>query len=81
MSDRWKMREYLLSKQDKCKICGNKKSLEMHHLKGQSSHPELKYDLNNIMILCTDCHDVVHGNHVEIKAKGILKRVMNNLKE
>lgn len=81
MSDRWKMREYLLTRQNRCQICGKGGELEMHHIKPQSSRPDLKYNLNNILLLCNDCHDVIHKNHIESKAPQVLKRILHNVKD
>lgn len=47
-------------KRDKntCQKCG-KAGTEMHHLFSQAFSPHLKYDLENIEILCFDCHEEV----------------------
>ena len=76
MSDKRKMRTHLIDKQDKCGVCGRKtKTLEIHHIKPQKGYPELKYELNNVMLLCKECHDVVHNTHIE-HSSSILKRVI-----
>ena len=29
---------------------------QVHHVKGLATHPELAYDLDNLMSVCTRCH-------------------------
>ena len=41
-----------------CQRCGNPGS-EMHHKFSQGFSPHLKYDLENVEILCYDCHHAV----------------------
>lgn len=47
-------------KRDKytCQRCGNVGS-EMHHKFSQTFSPHLKYDLENVEILCYDCHEAI----------------------
>lgn len=40
----------------KCQVCGTHNNLEIDHIKGRGSHPELKYDLDNLQYLCTKHH-------------------------
>lgn len=41
----------------KCKLCGKTKGvLQVDHILSQAYHPELKYDLKNVRILCLQCH-------------------------
>jgi len=44
-------------------------------IKKQSTYPDLKYNIDNVTLLCKECHDVVHNEHVN-KASSILKRVL-----
>lgn len=46
-----------------CQICSSRSSgnLHVHHIKKFSDYPELRYDPNNGMTLCKDCHkEIVH---------------------
>lgn len=49
---------YLVAKfGEKCAICGTPgKNLDVDHILKRGSHPELKYDLNNLQLLCRACH-------------------------
>lgn len=40
----------------KCSCCGSEKKLHCHHIKPRKTHPELKYDVNNGIVLCAGCH-------------------------
>jgi hypothetical protein len=42
--------------------------LAAHHLKGYTEYPELRYDLENGLCLCGECHMAVHGKHYRVKA-------------
>lgn len=40
-----------------CAICKRPGvPLDVDHIKKRSTHPELKYDLDNLQLLCRDCH-------------------------
>lgn len=48
-----------------CKCCGEKKggkrTLAAHHLKPWAGHPELRFDMSNVVSLCVRCHLWVHS--------------------
>ena len=48
-----------------CTRCGEKKggprSLAAHHLKLWAGHPELRFDMSNVVSLCVRCHLWVHS--------------------
>lgn len=74
---------------DKCEICG-KIAEEVHHIKRQADSKENYHDhnhknsLHNLTNLCTECHDKVHNNEIEINGyvqtidKGTLLNIKNN---
>ena len=44
----------------RCSLCGKEKELTIHHIKQKSEYPELRYRLNNLMLVCKDCHKRMH---------------------
>ena len=48
----------LLRKGKRCHFCG-KPATEIHHIRGRSNLL-LRYDLKNLIPLCSDCHSLVH---------------------
>ena len=62
-------RKIILIRDDfKCRKCGVTQltrkpgdyehgySLHVHHIRSQGAHPELKYELSNLLTLCQNCH-------------------------
>jgi hypothetical protein len=50
-----------------CQECG-KKGCEAHHIKSWYEFPELRFDVNNGITLCLDCHKTSkHGGRPKIK--------------
>ena len=63
---------------DCCSICGSKKDLQVHHIIEQASFINdinknnfkvLKNDMNNIVSLCSSCHNDEHHKKLSIKKK------------
>lgn len=52
-------RQFIFERDDyTCQMCNNKgKYLEAHHIKKFNNFPELRFDLNNGITLCKNCHD------------------------
>lgn len=45
----------------KCRICGSRKRLHIHHYDGRGAqHPEPNHDHSNLITLCASCHIRVH---------------------
>lgn len=40
----------------KCARCGVTDNLDVDHIQGRGSHPELKMNLTNLQFLCRSCH-------------------------
>ena len=56
-SDIPKIRKELLEKQGfKCAICG-KLAVEVHHIKPISTNWNERFNLDNLMPICTSCHN------------------------
>jgi len=87
ISDRAKFKHYYIDKlksSPRCTICGVKKDLELHHIKPKSKHPELEFDLDNVTLLCSCCHNLLHHGggkklNPDLKAKtmSIFKNELN----
>jgi len=50
----------------KCQLCGNDKSLAIHHIFGQSDQPKLAQNMGNLITLCKKCHDNYHKQYKDI---------------
>ena len=47
----------------KCKLCGCRcDKLEMHHVLPWARFPEMRWQPDNIVMLCPSCHREIHGN-------------------
>lgn len=42
----------------KCTECGDRRRLEVHHVKRVADHPALAFDPSNCVTLCAPCHSV-----------------------
>lgn len=52
-----------------CKICGSKDELQTHHIIFQSEHSgKSKNYKSNLIVICHDCHDLVHKNELDINS-------------
>lgn len=72
MQEAWKMVElfdkHWASKEHKCEACeytlwGENKTIYHHHLLPKSRYKEYKYDIENLMLLCADCHTKTEAGH------------------
>ena len=46
-----------------CQVCGNKKNINAHHLFGWKEYPEKRFDINNGITLCKECHILTHKKY------------------
>lgn len=63
----WLKTKYCEAVNYKCQICKNKGRLEIHRLKrgnknGLYTLVPLNHKLNNVKVVCSDCHKKLHGN-------------------
>jgi len=61
---KWAKVKRIVKVRDKgCVICRTRNSLQVHHLRDASNHPELFYDLNNLVCVCDTCHAIFHNRY------------------
>lgn len=53
----------------KCKVCGDNKKLEVHHILPVRKYPFLIIDINNGIVLCKKCHDKTKFKEMEYAEK------------
>lgn len=60
----WKRKRSEIQKlyNNRCAICGSAEKCETHHIIPLSVLPQLKLDNNNLILLCSRCHKLVHNN-------------------
>lgn len=44
----------------KCQECGGGRNIQAHHIKSWAKHPESRFDVDNGVTLCIDCHANQH---------------------
>jgi len=56
-----------------CKKCGSTAQLHAHHIKPKAIYPEIAFDVNNGVLLCSSCHAIEHANdhvyHLMVKSE------------
>ena len=55
-----RLKSKLLYEKKECEICGSSSFLHVHHILPRSSNPELAMDIENLMVLCEECHKEIH---------------------
>lgn len=53
-----------------CQECGSTVRLNAHHIKGWAKHPEHRFDVDNGVTLCFDCHAKKHPHIGWLKTEG-----------
>ncbi len=47
----------------KCVKCGSKVKINAHHIYSWKHYPHLRYDINNGVTLCEECHKQIHKKY------------------
>jgi hypothetical protein len=55
-----------------CRECGSKGQIVAHHIKQWAHYPELRFDVDNGITLCDDCHALKHP-HIRFGPRGKAK--------
>lgn len=51
----------VIRRDGKCQCCGSMKSRHAHHVKHATYFKHLRYDVDNGITLCAECHSVLHN--------------------
>lgn len=63
----WKKRARaikIVEQDGKCRLCGcpiKDQTCSLHHIKPVSAFPELKRNIDNVVLLCHHCHQAIHA--------------------
>lgn len=53
-----------------CQKCGTEDAeFHAHHIKPWADYPELRYEVNNGLTVCKECHETIHGKKFRPKSK------------
>jgi hypothetical protein len=47
----------------KCRLCGSKERISVHHVLRKKYHPSLVNETSNCVTLCFACHGIIHGSN------------------
>jgi len=75
-SKKWKEKRRLVLDRDghKCRMCPSDKNLQAHHITYDRIFNE---DLNDLITLCSKCHDEIHGNNPSDHLKKLQRIIIN----
>jgi len=60
----------------RCRLCGSYKNLHLHHIIYRSESKLLINDVKNCIMLCSECHRLVHSN--KNKYQPLLKNIVGD---
>lgn len=52
-----------------CVVCGKGRSVQAHHIKPKAKYPKLRYDKENGITLCFECHKKIYQNEEKYETK------------
>lgn len=52
-----------------CKMCGQRKQLNAHHVQLWSENEKLRFDISNGITLCVDCHKKLHKERKKTRGR------------
>lgn len=56
-------RAKVIRKHKKCLVCGSIKNRHAHHIESASYNVDLRFDVDNGVVLCKGCHINYHTNY------------------
>lgn len=69
-----KRREITALYNGKCALCGSADNIQVHHIIPIAILPELKLENDNLILLCSNCHELAHNAIIsQTKLKSITK--------
>lgn len=61
-SERWKQLAKMYKRRNPlCQYCRKHPAEEVHHIVPLAENPDLGYNVDNLIALCVDCHDIIHA--------------------
>jgi len=60
--------KYIKSKRSECELCKNKENLQIHHLFSRKNY-SLRWDEDNVIVVCPRCHFWCHQNTLLLAEK------------
>jgi len=55
-----KLRRTVLERDGVCRECGAHRGLHLHHVLPWATHPDARFDSDNVVLLCHGCHYNAH---------------------
>jgi len=71
-------RASVVRRDSRCKLCNSIKNRHAHHINHATYFPEERFDVNNGVCLCRDCHSHFHNDYIGSTRK---KCVRHDLEE
>lgn len=63
-----KIKKQLLETYPRCQICGSTHNLQVHHIVQPKGDESLFFDLNNLLVVCEECHK--HLSNIQKRKRG-----------